>query len=96
MPILRKERKQQIDGTLLGKVYQSWELVRKYVHQEIQYFALRLAVRETGLPPPPIPHQNPRLAPRTVYQHAQTDFSIFGPCWPCIYIDLVYKPFDNN
>jgi len=37
---------------------------------EVQYFALRLAVRETGLPPPPIPHQNPRLAPRTVYQYA--------------------------
>jgi len=48
----------------------------------LQYFALWLAVRETGLPPPPIPHQNPRLAPRTAYQHAQTDFSIFGPCWP--------------
>jgi len=37
--------------------------------RKLQYFALRLAVRETGLPPPPIPHQNPRLAPRTAYQY---------------------------
>jgi len=59
-------------------------VAKQYTLLRIQYFALRLAVRETGLPPPPIPHQNPRLAPRTVHQHAQTDFSIFGPYWPYI------------
>ncbi len=33
----------------------------------ISLLALRLAVREMGLPPPPIPHQNPRLVPRTAH-----------------------------
>jgi len=56
---------------------------------DISLVALRLAVRETGLPPPPILHQNPRLAPRTAHQHAQTDFSIFGPCWPRVYINNI-------
>ena len=34
---------------------------------ELSLLALRLAVREIGLPPPPILYQNPRLVPRIVY-----------------------------
>ncbi len=33
----------------------------------LSLLALRLAVREIGLPPPPILYQNPRLVPRIVY-----------------------------